>query len=160
MERLVSLAIFFIIGFFAQFIDGTVGMGYGAFSASVLIGMGIMPVLASASIHTAEIFTTFFSGISHLKFGNVKKNWLLPLIIPGMVGGAIGAPLAGSIFDATGSYRSAFLICVALCGLALILSLILLRSKVKGTQAPLNHQDMSNSAIIGSGLNRVNGGIK
>lgn len=78
----------------------------------------------------------------------------------GSVGGAIGAPLAGSIFDATGSYRSAFLICVALCGLALILSLILLRSKVKGTQAPLNHQDMSNSAIIGSGLNRVNGGIK
>jgi uncharacterized membrane protein YfcA len=91
MERLTSLIIFFIIGFFAQFIDGTVGMGYGAFSASFLIGMGIMPVLASASIHTAEIFTTFFSGISHLKFGNVKKDWLLLLIFPGAAGGALGA---------------------------------------------------------------------
>ena len=28
------------------------------------------------------------------------------------IGGAIGAPLAGSIFDVTGSYSLAFLICV------------------------------------------------
>jgi len=97
VEKLVSLSVFFIIGFFAQFIDGTVGMGYGAFSASLLIGMGIMPVLASASIHTAEIFTTLFSGISHLRFGNVKKEWLLLLVIPGAIGGAAGAYFLASI---------------------------------------------------------------
>jgi uncharacterized membrane protein YfcA len=97
MQGLVALAIFFVIGFFAQFIDGTVGMGYGAFSASILIGMGIMPALASASIHTAEIFTTLFSGVSHLKFGNVKKEWLLPLIIPGAIGGGLGAWFLASI---------------------------------------------------------------
>jgi uncharacterized membrane protein YfcA len=91
MEKLVSLLVFLVIGFLAQFIDGTVGMGYGAFSASVLIGMGIMPALTSASIHTAEIFVSLFSGISHLKFGNVKKDWLLLLVIPGAIGGAIGA---------------------------------------------------------------------
>jgi uncharacterized membrane protein YfcA len=51
MERGVSLIVFVIVGFFAQFIDGTAGMGYGAFSASLLIGMGIMPALASAGIH-------------------------------------------------------------------------------------------------------------
>jgi uncharacterized membrane protein YfcA len=97
MQGLVALAIFLVIGFFAQFIDGTVGMGYGAFSASILIGMGIMPALASASIHTAEIFTTLFSGVSHLKFGNVKKEWLLPLIIPGAIGGGLGAWFLASI---------------------------------------------------------------
>ena len=97
MERSVSLLVFFIIGFLAQFIDGTVGMGYGDFSASLLIGMGIMPALASASIHTAEVFTTLFSSISHLRFGNVKKEWLLLLIIPGAAGGAAGAYFLASI---------------------------------------------------------------
>jgi len=101
MERQVSLLVFLIIGFFAQFIDGTVGMGYGAFSASLLIGMGIMPALASASIHTAEIFTTLFSGISHLRFGNVKKDWLLRLIIPGAVGGGLGAWFLASLPGST-----------------------------------------------------------
>ena len=101
MERQVSLFVFLIIGFFAQFIDGTVGMGYGAFSASLLIGMGIMPALASASIHTAEVFTTLFSGISHLRFGNVKKDWLLRLIVPGAVGGGLGAWFLASVPGST-----------------------------------------------------------
>jgi MFS family permease len=47
----------------------------------------------------------------------------------GTVGAAIGVPLAGTIFDVTGSYRIAFLICVAAGILAVALSLILLHSK-------------------------------
>jgi uncharacterized membrane protein YfcA len=97
MQRLTALIVFLIIGFFAQFIDGTVGMGYGAFSASILIGIGIMPALASASIHTAEIFTSLISGVSHWGFGNVKKEWLLLLVIPGAVGGGLGAYFLASI---------------------------------------------------------------
>ncbi|UCH51047.1 MAG: sulfite exporter TauE/SafE family protein [Chloroflexota bacterium] len=97
MQRLTTLAIFLVIGFFAQFIDGTVGMGYGAFSASILIGVGIMPALASASVHTAEIFTTLISGVSHWKFGNVKKEWLLLLVIPGAIGGGLGAYFLASV---------------------------------------------------------------
>lgn len=80
MISAVSIVVFLIIGFFAQFIDGTVGMGYGAFSSSILIGMGVMPALASDSIHTAEIFVSLFSGVSHLRFGNVRKDWLRLLV--------------------------------------------------------------------------------
>ena len=47
----------------------------------------------------------------------------------GTIGGSIGPFLAGTIFDITGSYRNAFLICVILSALAIIFSLILLRSK-------------------------------
>jgi uncharacterized membrane protein YfcA len=101
MERAVSLVIFFIIGLGAQFVDGSIGMGYGAFSASFLIGMGIMPALASASIHTAEICVSLFSGVSHLRFGNVKKDWLLLLVIPGAIGGAAGAYFLASIPGST-----------------------------------------------------------
>jgi len=45
------------------------------------------------------------------------------------IGGALGAPLAGSIFDITGSYNLAFLICAVICALAVILSLILLKAR-------------------------------
>ncbi len=53
------------------------------------------------------------------------------LFFVGLIGGAIGAPLSGSIFDITGSYRIAFLICVVICTVAVILSLVLLRYKGK-----------------------------
>jgi len=88
IERLIVIV---IIGFFAQFIDGSLGMGYGVFSASWLIAGGLYPAIASASVHTAEIFTTLVSGGSHLWFGNIKKEWLLLLSVPGVVGGAAGA---------------------------------------------------------------------
>lgn len=100
-----------LIGFFAQFIDGTIGMGYGAFSASLLIGMGIYPAIASASVHAAEIVTTLVSGGSHLWFGNVKREWLLPLVIPGVVGGAMGAYFLASIpGDTVKPFIAAFLL--------------------------------------------------
>jgi sugar phosphate permease len=47
------------------------------------------------------------------------------------IGDAIGAPVAGTIFDKTGSYDLAFLICVVVSAIAFILSLILLRYKRK-----------------------------
>lgn len=128
MQRPVSLVVFFIIGFFAQFIDGTVGMGYGAFSASLLLGMGIVPVIASASIHTAEIFTTLFSGVSHWRFGNVKKEWILPLIIPGVVGGAIGAYFLTAI---PGDTAKPFI-----AGFLLILGLVMLYRFIPPRRAP------------------------
>ena len=51
------------------------------------------------------------------------------LMFLGTVGGAIGPPLAGSIFDVTGGYNLALLICVIIGALAIILSLILLKAK-------------------------------
>jgi len=47
------------------------------------------------------------------------------------IGGAAGGPLAGIIFDVTGEYSLAFLICVILGFLAIILSLFLLRVRIK-----------------------------
>jgi uncharacterized membrane protein YfcA len=37
------------------------------------------------------VFTTFVSGISHFKFGNVDKQLFTRLLIPGVLGGSIGA---------------------------------------------------------------------
>ncbi len=45
------------------------------------------------------------------------------------VGGAIGVSLAGITFDATGSYNTAFVICIVLALLVMVFSFILMRSK-------------------------------
>jgi hypothetical protein len=89
----MSETLFFaiLVGFIAQIIDGALGMAYGVTSTSVLLSLGIPPAPASASVHTAEVFTTLTSGISHLKFKNVDKKLFKKLLIPGIIGGALGA---------------------------------------------------------------------
>jgi len=80
-----------IIGFIAEIIDGTLGMAYGVTSNSFLLSLGFMPAVASATVHTSEIFTTLASGISHLKIGNVDKKLFASLVIPGSITAIIGA---------------------------------------------------------------------
>jgi len=80
-----------VLGLFAQYIDGTLGMGYGVSASSFLIAVGLAPAIVSASVHTAEILASLASGISHLRFGNVDKKIAIPLILPGVIGGVIGA---------------------------------------------------------------------
>ena len=82
---------FIIVGFLAQLIDGSLGMAYGVSSNTFLLTLGMSPVLASASVHTAEVFTTLISGISHFRLGNVDIGLFKRLVIPGVIGGAIGA---------------------------------------------------------------------
>lgn len=88
---LSGMLIYIFVGFVAQMIDGALGMAYGVSSTTFLLGLGVSPVVASASVHTAEIFTTGVSGLSHLKVGNVDKDLFKRLVIPGVVGGALGA---------------------------------------------------------------------
>lgn len=86
-----KLIVFAFIGFLAQLIDGSLGMAYGVTSTSLLLTFGIAPAVASASVHLAEVVTTAASGVSHLKFGNVDRNALFKLIIPGSIGAFAGA---------------------------------------------------------------------
>lgn len=77
---------FILIGLGAQLVDGALGMAFGLVSSSVMLAMGIPPAQASAAIHTAEVFTTGASGVSHLVAGNVDKRLFLRLALPGAVG--------------------------------------------------------------------------
>lgn len=83
--------IIFLVGFIAQYIDGALGMGYGASSSSFLIAIGLAPALVSASVHSAEIFASLASSVSHFKLRNVNKDIVLPLLVPGIIGGILGA---------------------------------------------------------------------
>ena len=80
-----------LIGFAAQLIDGALGMAYGQISSTLLISLGVPPAAASAGVHTAETFTTAVSGISHAAHRNVDWRLFTRLVIPGMIGGVLGA---------------------------------------------------------------------
>ena len=88
MARLVVLA---IVGFIAQLVDGSLGMAYGASSATLLLAVGVAPALASASVHLSEVATTAASGVSHWRFGNVDWGKLGWMTVPGAIGAFAGA---------------------------------------------------------------------
>lgn len=95
-----TFGLFLLVGFFAQLIDGAVGMAYGVISSSVLLAFGVPPAQASATIHAAECFTTGASGASHLLHRNVDWRLLLRLAPAGIIGGVAGAYLLTG-FDPT-----------------------------------------------------------
>ena len=97
---LSTFGLFLLVGFFAQLVDGAVGMAYGVISSSVLLAFGVPPAQASATIHAAECFTTGASGASHLAHRNVDWRLFFRLAPAGVVGGVIGAYLLTG-FDAT-----------------------------------------------------------
>ena len=82
---------FILIGFAAQLVDGALGMAYGQISSTLLISLGVPPAAASAGVHTAETFTTAVSGISHVAHRNVDWRLFGRIVIPGMIGGILGA---------------------------------------------------------------------
>jgi uncharacterized protein len=88
---------FAVVGFVAQLIDGTLGMGFGIISSSVLLAQGVPPALASASVNAAKIPTTLTAAASHFLHKNMKPDILIALCIFGGLGGFLGAVLLTSL---------------------------------------------------------------
>lgn len=95
---LVALFPFIAVGFAAQLVDGALGMAFGVISNTLLVGLlGMPPALASQRVHVVECFTTAISGISHLIHRNIDFRLFLRLLIPGIIGGVLGAYILSSL---------------------------------------------------------------
>ena len=57
MDALPEFLVFTLVGTAAQLVDGALGMAYGVTAAGLLLGLGLPPVMASASVHYAETFS-------------------------------------------------------------------------------------------------------
>jgi uncharacterized membrane protein YfcA len=88
---LADVAPFIAVGFAAQMVDGALGMAFGVISTTLLVSLGLPPAAASASVHVVESFTTGVSGVSHSLHRNVDWKLFLRIVIPGVVGGMLGA---------------------------------------------------------------------
>jgi len=106
-----NILLYILVGFLAQIIDGALGMAYGVSSNTFLLSLGIPPAAASASVHMAEVVTTGISGFSHWKLGNVDWKLVRRLLLPGIIGGVVGAYLLTSINgDIIKPYIAAYLL--------------------------------------------------
>jgi uncharacterized protein len=87
----LDILLFAAIGFFAQLIDGALGMAFGIIASMSLIATGAPPAIASAAVHAAEIVTTGVSAASHIWNRNIDRKLFLRLVLTGAAGGAVGA---------------------------------------------------------------------
>ena len=143
--------IFLAIGVFAQLVDGTLGMGYGATSTSFLLSFGVPPATSSMGVHVAEMFTTGASAISHYKFRNINKKLVLNLAVPGVIGSVVGAYLLSDIIDgkAIKPYISIYMIV-----LACIIIIKGLRKNIKKQKT----KQLGILAVFGGFMDSVGGG--
>jgi len=143
--------VFFFIGVFAQLVDGTLGMGYGATSTSFLLAYGVPPVVSSTGVHVAEMFTTGVSAISHHRFGNINKKLVKHLLIPGVLGSITGAYLLSDIIDGEGikPFIAVYMI---------VLAFIIIRKALAKTIIKKKTKKLGILAAFGGFMDAVGGG--
>lgn len=95
MRKLIVLA---LVGLAAQLVDGSLGMGYGVTSSTLLVALaGLTPAAASASVHISEIVTNAASGVSHWRLKNVDWRVVARIAGPGAIGAFLGATVLSTI---------------------------------------------------------------
>lgn len=146
-----KLIIYILIGFMAQMIDGSLGMAYGVSCRTFLRTVAKLPSpIASAVIHIAEIPSSLVSGISHYKIGNVDKNLLPRLLIPGVIGGVLGAWILVDLGDRIAAVIDIYLI---------IMGIIILRKAIRtGQKGSLSNKLIPPLGFAGGFLDAVGGG--
>lgn len=142
---------FILVGLLAQMIDGALGMAYGATCSSFLLGLGLPPATASASVHVAEIFTTGASGLSHLRFGNVNKKLFLYLLFPGVIGAVAGAYLLSDVINGD-------LIKPVIAIYLLFLGIVILRKALRPKTVKKKTRNIGWLAAFGGFMDSVGGG--
>ncbi|MES2734087.1 MAG: sulfite exporter TauE/SafE family protein [Bacteroidota bacterium] len=141
---------FMLAGFLAQMIDGALGMAYGVTSSSILLGLGVSPAMASASVHVSEVFTTGISGLSHLKLGNVNRKLFRSLVLPGVIGAVIGAYLLTNIDEKViKPFVAVYL---------MIMGVVILRKAFKKQAEAREQKNIAGLALFGGFMDAVGGG--
>ncbi len=150
-ENLSSLITFALVGLIAQLIDGSLGMAYGVSSTTFLLSLGIPPALASASVHTAEVLTTAVSGVSHFRLGNINASLFRRLVIPGAIGGFLGAYILTAVpGDTIKPYITLYLLLMGL--------FIIWKAFQKYNEATRMHKRIVPLALVGGIFDAIGGG--
>lgn len=145
-----------LVGFGAQLINSSLGMGYGVSATTFLLALGTTPALAAATVNLSQVGSQLVSGLAHWRFGNVDWGIVWRIALPGAAGAFAGAtflsrlsvavagPLMASILLALGSY-------------------ILVRFTVRGTPRdtggrPLRSRFLAPLGLVGGFMNSTGGG--
>jgi uncharacterized protein len=145
-----------MVGFGAQLINSSLGMGYGVTSTSTLLLIGTAPAVASATVNLSQVGSQLVSGYAHWRFGNVDWPVVRGIALPGAAGA-----FAGATFLSWLSVELARpLMAVILLGLG---GFLLVRFTVLGTprrtrQRPVGTRLLAPVGLLGGFLNATGGG--
>jgi uncharacterized membrane protein YfcA len=153
MRTLVLLA---IAGFFAQLVDGSLGMAYGVTSTTLLLLFGTNPAAASATVHLAEIGTTLASGVSHWKLGNVDWKVVRRIALPGAIGSFAGATfLSWLSTEAAAPIMSGILLAL---GLYILIRFTAWGTPTRNLDKPLRRRFLAPLGLVGGFVDATGGG--
>ena len=152
MQTLIVIA---IAGLAAQLVDGSLGMGYGLTSSTLLIFAGLSPAAASASVHLAEVGTTALSGVAHHRFGNVDWHAVRRIAIPGGIGAFLGATLLSSLSTESAKPLASTLLFTL--GIYVLLRFLLGKARVQRTGRP-GLRFLAPLGLIGGFVDATGGG--
>ena len=139
-------------GFIAQMIDGALGMAYGVTATTFLLTLGVPPAVASASVHSSEIFTSGVSGYMHLKFGNVNSKLFKTLLIPGVIGAILGAYVLTSLEEYV------YIIKPIVAVYTLILGILIIKKALKKRIEKRPFNKIGWLAMLGGSMDAIGGG--
>lgn len=134
------------IGFVVQ----TIGVAYGLITSTILLSLGLPPILVSSSVHATAVFTNGTSGWAHYRMGNINRKLFKHLLLPGIVGVLLGTFLLTNI---NGNLIKPF-VAIYMLGMGIIVFSRSLKKKVRKKKT----KNIIPLALAGGFLDGVGGG--
>jgi uncharacterized protein len=136
------VVLLFFISAFCEYIDSSLGMGYGTTLTPLLLTFGVVRAEIVPVILLSELMTGFFAGIAHHHEGNVNlktdkniKTAVIFLTIPSIIGVVTATILSSRMKEAGQHYANLYIgLMIVAIGLYLIYSnLVRKRLPITGT---------------------------
>ncbi|MDD2612309.1 MAG: sulfite exporter TauE/SafE family protein [Bacteroidales bacterium] len=134
------VVLLFLISAFCEYIDSSLGMGYGTTLTPLLLTFGVVRAEIVPVILLSELMTGFFAGIAHHREGNVNlkkdkniKTAVIFLTIPSIIGVVTATVLSSRLKEIGQHYANLYIgLMIVAIGIYLIYS-NLVRKRIPGT---------------------------
>ena len=144
-----------LVGFTAEIVAGSMGMGYGVICTTILLILNVPPTIISASIHSAESFTSASGSISHWQLGNINKKLAKALAIPAIIGAVAGALLLSYVGERYATITKPF---IALYTMYLGIRILQNAFTKRDSNSKKKNVNITALGLIGGFIDSVGGG--
>ena len=144
-----------LVGFSAEVVAGSMGMGYGVICTTILLVLNVPPTVISASIHSAESFTSAAGSVSHWQLGNINKKLVKSLAIPAIIGAVTGALLLSYVGERYSKMTKPF---IAFYTMYLGIKILQNAFKAKEGSQQMKKVNITRLGLIGGFIDSFGGG--
>ena len=92
-----TILLFFALGFIFEYIDSSLGGGYGTCLTPIFLLMGYSPLQIVPMILLSETITGFWGGFNHYRYKNVDGKVVLVVSVLAILGSLVGASVVVSV---------------------------------------------------------------